>query len=93
MTVPKKKVEVPYSLIAAKFGGEVAETCIPQIRPVVEALPPEDVYAFWCGLMIAFAAFADATIPPNAGKTSKEIVQKVLDTLPDRRSPSLRKLN
>lgn len=92
MTVPKKKPAV-YNVIAANFGAEVAETCIPQIKPVVEALPPEDIYAFWCGLMIAFAAFADATIPPNAGKTSAEIMQKVLETLPAKRSQSLGKLN
>lgn len=91
MIVPKP-VEPHYSLIAAKFGGEVAESCIPQIRPVVEALPPEDIYAFWCGLFTAFAAFADVTMPPR-GKTSAQILDQVKKNLPAKRSPSLGKLN
>lgn len=95
MTVRKKTASAPEtrnSLVATKFGGEVAATCIPQIRPVVEALPPEDIYAFWSGLITAFAAFADASMPPN-GPRAAEILAGVIETLPKKRSPSLGKLN
>jgi hypothetical protein len=95
MTVPKKAKAAAapkFSLLASRFGGEVAETCIPQIRPVVEALPPEDTYAFWYGLIVAFAAFADASMPPT-GPRSAEVLQRVIENLPTKRSTSLGKLN
>lgn len=65
MTVPKARKPAPqlYSKSAAKFGGEAAQTCIPAIRIVVDALPPEDLYSFWCGMFSAFAAMAASTLP------------------------------
>lgn len=91
---PKKKAKLPaaptYSLVAAKFGGEVAETCIPQIRPVIEALPPEDIYSFWCGLMSGFAGLANGTLP--RGITVK-VLESVLETAKRNVGPSPEKLN
>lgn len=90
--MPKKsKPEEPsYSLVAAKFGGEVAETCIPQIRPVIEALPPEDIYAFWCGLMSGFAGMANGTLP--AGMAVR-VLESVLKTTRRNVPPPAKKLN
>lgn len=91
--MPKKSKEpaaIPYSLGAAKFGGEVAETCIPQIRPVIEALAPEDIYGFWCGLMSGFAGMANATLPAGL---AVRVLESVLTTTKRNVPPPPKKLN
>lgn len=86
----KTKNPPHYDPRAAQFGGEVAATCIPQIRPVIDALPPEDIYAFWSGLMIGFAAFARATLPPGQDIAVLEAVMKCAKK---NQTPPKRKLN
>lgn len=93
MIVPKAKskpVKQFYSKAAAQFGSEVAQTCIPTIRPVVDAMPPEDLYSFWCGVFSAFAAMAASTLPVGL---PVKVLESTLQGVRDMSAPSPKELN
>lgn len=62
---PKKKTAGVLHVQASEFGGKVACEFLTTIKPVVEALEPENVYSFWHGFMSAWAAFSTASLPPG----------------------------